>query len=54
MGKGEGSSTVFRLFVIVIIHEHVLILFYLLIMHPQKDLRYEIITKAVYAECLVE
>lgn len=47
MEKDDRPSTLFRLFITVIIHENVAILRYLLTMHPQYDLSYEIVAKAI-------
>ena len=47
MEKAHMSHTVFELFMTTIIHEHVPILCYFLTMHPQTDLDYEFIARAI-------
>ena len=45
--KADRSDTAFELFMTTIIHEHVPILCYFLTMHPQTDLDYEFIARAI-------
>jgi len=47
MEKDDGPSILSRLFVTAIIHEHVPMLRYLLIMHSQKDLSNDVIAQAI-------
>ena len=47
MEKAHMSHTVFELFMTTIIHEHVPILCYLLTMHPQMELDYEKVARAI-------
>lgn len=47
MEKDDRPSTTFKLFITAIIHEHVTIVHYLLFMHPEKDLCYELVARTI-------
>lgn len=47
MENDSRPTTVFKLFVTAIIHEHVRIVSYLLSMHPERDLNYELVAQAI-------
>lgn len=47
MENDNRLTTVFKLFITAIIHEHAPILRYLLFMHPEEDLTYELVVQGI-------